>query len=104
MAEFSEEKLDQAIADIKATFADGFQWADIPKCVKSGMEFAELFKLSGPEKKELALRYLDRILKETDIPWFPDWLADPIIKAVAPALMDIIVDATKGLLGVNKSE
>lgn len=111
MADVTEAQIREAADTIKESLSDGFQWADIPVLVKGITTFAELFSLSGPEKKALALRVAKQVLDETDIPVLPDKLslpfvgevgADHLIMQALPGLIDLVVDATKGLVPLNQ--
>ena len=102
MAEYTEEAFEKALAEIKTAFDDGFQWHDIGAVVKMGMTAAEAFKLEGPEKKKVAIDLMEKLIDVTEIPWLPDTLIDPILKRLLPGFIDLIVDATKGKLDINK--
>jgi len=110
MAEVTEQHIAEAVGRIKAALSDGFQMDDIGVLLKEATEFAEVFSLTGPEKKELALRVAERVLDETDIPWLPDKLslpvlgevgADALIMRMLPSLIDTLVAATKGEVKIN---
>jgi hypothetical protein len=112
MAEVTEERIAEAVNNIKAAFADGFQWDDVSTVVGEVVKFAEVFDLSGPEKKALALRVAQRVLDETDIPILPDKLvvpflgdigADALLMKAIPSFIDLVVGAANGKLGINKS-
>jgi len=99
MAEVTEQHIADAVLHIKEAFADGFQLEDISTVLKEVTVFAEAFTLPGDEKKALALRVANRVIDETDTPWLPDALTDPLMKKLLPNLIDLIVDAAKGKLG-----
>lgn len=112
MAEIIEERITEAVANIKAALSDEFQFSDIATILGEITTFAEVFSLSGPEKKELALRVAQRVLDETDIPVLPDKLslpfvgevgADALIMKLLPGLIDKLVGASKGKLALNVS-
>ena len=74
-------------------------------------QLSELADLSGPEKRNLALRVIGEVLKKTDIPFLPDELnlpflgdvgADALIMKILPAIVDLVVDAAKGKLAINR--
>lgn len=99
MAEVTEQHITDAVARIKEAFADGFQFGDIAVVLKEVTVFAQAFQLPGDEKKALALRVANRVIDETDTPWLPDPLTDPLMKKLLPNLIDLVVDAAKGKLG-----
>jgi hypothetical protein len=104
VAEFNLEEAKAEASKIVELFADGFQWTDIFKVVPMVMETVEKVSgMSGEEKKASALTIINYVIDETDMPWIPDSLIDPLLKKAAPVLIELLVSATKGELGVNKS-
>ena len=100
------EEVSKVILDMVGKVADqledGLQISDLAFCVKSAVECAELLtNYSGPAKREVAIQFIKEVLRITDGPG-PDILIDPIIEAVAPAIIDLVVDAAKGKLKVNQ--
>ena len=102
MADVTEERIAAAVERIKGAFDDGFQLGDISTVLGEVTVFAEAFRLSGPEKKALALKVAERVIDETDTPWLPDALTDPLMKKLLPGLIDLVVDAAKGKLAINR--
>lgn len=95
------KELYDKVAEVAKTLDDGFQLHDIALVLRSAVECAEVFAdHSGPGKRELAIQFVKEVLRRTDGPG-PDMLVDPIIESVVPVLIDLVVDATKGLLEVN---
>ena len=92
------------VAEVVASLEDGFQLSDIALMLKTAVECAEAFSdHTGPGKRELAIQFCKEVLRKTDGPG-PDMLVDPIIEIVIPPLIDLLVDATNGLLEVNSGE
>ena len=90
------------VGEVADQLEDGLQISDLAFCVKSAVECAELLtNYSGPAKREVAIQFIKEVLRITDGPG-PDILIDPIIEAVAPAIIDLVVDAAKGKLKVNQ--
>jgi len=104
MAEFHEDRLEEAVKSLKEAFSDGFQFEDVATVVREATVFAGAFKIPSEEKRALALRLINRVVDETDIPWLPDTLIDPLIKRFAPKLIDLVVDAAKGRVAVSPAE
>ena len=97
------EALYKKVAEVVASLEDGFQLHDISLVLRAAVECAEVFSdHSGPGKRELAIQFVKEVLRKTDGPG-PDMLLDPIIESVVPPLIDLMVDATKGLLKVNSA-
>jgi hypothetical protein len=101
MAEVTAERIKEAVDNIKSAFADGFQLQDLSVVVKEVTVFSEAFSLTGEEKKALAMQVASQVIDETDTPWLPDALTDPLLKKLLPSLIDLVVDASKGKLGLN---
>lgn len=104
MAQITVEQIKKYAAEITATFADGFQWADMFKVVPMVMEIVERIEgASGEEKKATALEIINYVIDTTDLPWLPDNLVDPLLKKAAPLLIELVIDATQGKLAVNQT-
>lgn len=92
------------VEEIKQMFSDGFQWADLITSIRIIMESVELLSgLGGQEKHELAMEIVKKVVKETDTPYLPDGLTDPILIALAEPIMENLAKAAKGMFGINKS-
>lgn len=97
------ERVESATQRIALRLADGFQFGDLAAIIGEACELAEtLSDLDGPGKRAVAIRIIERIIDETDTPWLPDALIDPLLKKVVPELVDLIVNASKGALRVNQ--
>ena len=89
------------VDEVSARLEDGLQLSDLAYCLKAAIECSELMiDQTGPAKREIAIQFIKEVLRRTDGPG-PDILIDPIIEAVVPPLIDLVVDATKGKLEVN---
>lgn len=104
MAEWTEKQVLEGVATVKAALADGFQWEDVKTIIEVVTQFSELTKLTGPEKRALAIAVANKVIDETDTPWLPDPLVDPLMKRLLPSLIDLVVNASKGSLGLNKDK
>ncbi len=103
MAEVTHEWLQEQTAEIMEAFKDGFQWTDVFSVVPKAMEIVERMDgLTGDEKKEVAVKIVNHVIDETDTPWLPDALVDPIAKKAVPHVIDLVIDATKGRLAINR--
>lgn len=100
MSEITLEQIKAHVEDIKKIFADGFQLGDVALVVKEAMEIAQTYKssanLNGPARKELALKLINQVVDETDTPWLPDPLTDPLLKKLAPRMIDMLHEAASG--------
>jgi len=114
MAEFGEQWIRERVEEAKATLTDGkFTFEDVKVLIKLATEAAELTKLSGSEKKALALQVAETVLAETDIPVLPDKFTvpflgdiggDALIMRFLPGLIDLVVEAARGRLGLARDE
>lgn len=129
MAEFTEARLNECLAELREVFADGFQFSDLAMLVKVATEFVELSKLTGPEKRAAAVLLMERFIDGVDLDRVEEFVRrldlpgpeilednvwDPILlkyaipllkdtlKAHLPTLIDLIVSATKGKLKINE--
>ncbi|NVB39146.1 hypothetical protein G6O69_14980 [Pseudenhygromyxa sp. WMMC2535] len=104
MAQLSEAEIKAQAEKIMAQFDDGWQWTDLFVIVPTVMELVEdATQMNGAEKQAAVEGVCDYVIDNTDIPWLPDNLIDPILKEGVRKLIPVIVDATKGKFGVNKS-
>lgn len=101
MAQITVEEVKRYADQVVAEFADGFQWHDIFKVVPMVMEIVEKVQgASGEEKKATALEIINYVIDTTDAPG-PDAILDPILKKAAPFVVELIISASKGQIGVN---
>lgn len=103
MAQFTEQHFETAVTNLKSAFADGFQFEDLATVIKEGVVFAGAFRLTNAERRALAIRLINKLIDETDTPWLPDGLTDPLFKRVVPKLVDLVADAILGKLPQNAS-
>lgn len=128
------DRIEACIDRVAALLADGLQVDDAAVLIREAVECAEAIgeveKLNGTEKRALALDLVDRFVRiaepqvqafvdkladSTDGPG-PDWLVDPILKRtavpivaatlrhLAPSLVDLLVEASRGGLALNKRQ
>jgi len=101
VAAFTQEQIEQSAKDILVEFEDGFQFADIFKLVPKAMKIVEQVQgMSSEDKKTTAINLIDYVLDHVDVPG-PDFIVTPIIKAVAPYVIEVIIAASKGEFGIN---
>lgn len=74
---------------------------------RDGMEVAEAFQdMTGPEREEFVLEYVSTVIREApDLPG-PDVVTEFVllwvVRECGPALIRLVVDATRGALDVNR--
>ncbi len=89
---------------VAEALSDGFHLRDLAVVLREAVELAErIGDLSGTEKRDLAVSFAREVVKRTDGPG-PDLLLDPILEAIAPALIDLLVAASNGELFVNREK
>ena len=89
---------------VAEALSDGFHLRDLAVVLREAVELAErIGDLSGTEKRDLAVSFVREVVKRTDGPG-PDLLLDPILEAIAPALIDLLVTASSGELFVNREK
>ena len=90
MAEWTTDQIKMLAQEALALFEDGFQFSDIAEIVPLVMKVArDVADTTGPEKKALAIKLGEYIIDETDSPWVPDPVTDPILKALLPKLIQM---------------
>jgi len=86
---------------VAEALSDGFNLRDLALVLQESVELAEqISELTSAGKRELAISFVKEVVRRTDGPG-PDLLLDPILEAIAPALIDLIISASKGQLYVN---
>jgi hypothetical protein len=104
MAKFTVAQIEEHAKKAMEAFEDGFQWSDVFTLVPEVMEIVEDVKeMSGAEKEESALAIIDYVIDNTDTPWIPDNLTDPLLKKGARFMIPMIIKASKGELKLNVS-
>lgn len=103
---------EQTVAAVKKVvecFSDGFEFSDIVKSIRTTVEIAEtITDLDGAQKKQFVIDVIRQGYKEVNpnIPWVPEpfetWVEDYVLKHLVPAVIELIVDATKGKVKVNQ--
>jgi hypothetical protein len=73
--------------------------------VKCAMELAELRDLEGPEQKQLVIHTIRKLVRESNLSSENEMVClDFIDSGTLSQTIDIIIDATKGRLNINKPE
>lgn len=102
MAKFTAEQIKQHADKLMEAFADGFQWSDVFNLVPEAMEIVQAAgSMTGAEKEESALAIIDYVIDNTDTPWVPDSLTDPILKQGARYMIPKLIEAAKGKLAID---
>lgn len=98
----------QAVEKVVKCFSDGFQFSDILTAVRVAVEIAEtVTTLDGPGKKAFVVEVIEKAYREVDpdIPWVPNlienYIEDYVLKNLVPAVIELIINATKGKINVN---
>jgi hypothetical protein len=86
----TEDKITKDAESIKAIFADGIQWRDIPEFIVHVNKLLD--GTSADQKRALGMRIIDRVIDLTDTPYLPDPLTDPLFKVLAHSLMNFTFD------------
>lgn len=73
---------------------DGFQWTDLFAMLPKIIEVAKTAKeMDEQGQKDTAVAIIEHIIDETDTPWVPDSITDPIIKKAAPYIVGLAFSA-----------
>lgn len=102
MAKFTAAQIEEHAKNIMEKFEDGFQWADVFTIIPEAMEIVqEVGDMTGTEKEESALAVIDYVIDNTDTPWLPDGLTDPLLKKGARLMIPMLIKAAKGELKID---
>lgn len=84
--------------------ADGeFKWTDIFQVVPLIMQIVEKVEgLTGAEKLDTFTQIGTYVIEETDTPWVPDSVTDPLMIAALPHLAELLCKVAKGEFEINK--
>jgi len=105
MGKFTAAQIQEHAEKAMEAFEDGFQWSDLFGLVPTIMEIVgEVKGMKNEEKRESAEAILDYVIDETDIPWLPDSMVDPILKKGVRMLIPILFDASEGKFAFKASE
>ena len=103
MAKFTAAQIEEHAKKVLESFEDGWQWTDLFEIVPAVMEIVEdVGEMTGEEKKESAEAILDYVIDETDIPWLPDSLVDPILKKGVRYIIPMLIKASKQGFKINR--
>lgn len=73
-------------------FSDGFQWQDIPGMMKIAQGFLSPFpSMTLEEKRSAVVQILNDFMDLTDTPCLPDQYSDPVVKAMIPCFVALVV-------------
>jgi hypothetical protein len=102
MAEFTAAQVQEHAEKAMEAFEDGFQWSDVFTLVPQVMEIVEAVgDMKGPEKEEAALMIIDYVIDNTNTPWIPDNLTDPLLKKGARFMIPMLIKAAKGKFEID---
>ena len=103
MGKFTAAQIKDHADAILKEFEDGFQWADVFSIVPKAMEIVEsVQEMTGEEKQESAEAIIDYVIDNTDTPWLPDSLTDPLLKKGTRYMIPMLIRASKGEFSFNK--
>ncbi|MBS0605158.1 MAG: hypothetical protein JSS60_09025 [Verrucomicrobia bacterium] len=91
---FTDREIMAYAESVKALFADGLQWGDIPEVIAQTMMLIE-----GPldsYRRELAMAIVDKVIDISDTPILPDYFTDPLFKALSSSLLNFVFDLSEG--------
>ena len=96
-----ESLVDSRVRNLVEFYKDGFQLSDIkPTVVEVVAAVSDIPWGSGEEarseRRRLAIGILRKVIRETDTPWLPDSVFDPIMEALVPLLVDRCMQQAQG--------
>jgi len=104
MAQFTVAQIQQHAEKVMEALKDGFQITDLFTIIPQVMEIVEQVQgMTGAEKHATVKAILDYVIDNTDCPWIPDALVDPLLKKAVDHIIPMIVKASKGDFDLNKN-
>ncbi len=73
-------------AELLESFKDGFQFEDIVTVAEVTLDHTAGEGIEEPE--EFCVDAISYVIDNTDTPWLPDSLSDPLMKAFVPRLVE----------------
>lgn len=105
MGKFTAAQIKEHAEKAMSQFEDGFQWTDLIGLVPEVMQIVGAVQgMTNEEKHESAKGVLDYVIDETDIPWLPDSLVDPILKKAVDFLIPVLFKAANGAYTFRSGE
>ena len=102
MGKFTAAQIQEQAEKIMEAFEDGFQWSDVFEIIPNAMEIVQAAgDMNGAEKQESALAIIDYVVDNTNTPWLPDNLTDPLLKKGARFMIPMLIKAAKGELKID---
>jgi len=97
MAKFTVAQVEEHAKKIMVKFEDGWQWSDLFEIIPEIMEIVgAVSDMSNEEKHESAVAVADYVIDNTDTPWLPDSLTDPILKKAVRYMIPVVYKAAQG--------
>ena len=91
MSEQQDLTLAESLKKLRELGADGFQWADLPKGAKLLMdEVHDLTTANAEKAQQDIVAALCTFIDETDTPWLPDTVTDPVMKMLIPGIVEAL--------------
>lgn len=83
--------------ELKSVFDDGFQWSDLSTIARLSIEFMHQFiEMNEKERRDGVVSVIEHLIDITDTPYLPDFITDPIMKALVPPFVDLMISVTEG--------
>lgn len=103
MAEFTREQIEKEAGDILLAIGPKLELSDLTVVAPKVMELVETVSdMTNTEKHQTALNLLKYVLENTDTPWLPDGLSDPLfLKLADKVLIPLIAKASNGDFAIN---
>lgn len=105
MTAFNAEQINEYAQKVVDGVGPTLELEDLRVVVPTIMEIVEQTKaMTKEEKHESALNMLRYVLGNTDTPWLPDGVTDPLfLKLADMVLIPVIAEAAKGKWAINAS-
>jgi hypothetical protein len=104
MAEFTAEQIEKEAGDLLIAIGPKLQLADLVVVAPKIMELVETVSgMTNQDKHQTVMNLLKYVLENTDTPWAPDTVTDPLfLKLADVVLIPLIAKAAKGEFAINE--
>jgi len=87
----TQEMIKNFAQELQQTYSDGWQWSDLSSYTQSAINFVCSFTaLSSQQKQAAVVDIINFAIDVIDIPYVPDDLVDPTLKAMVPPLVSML--------------
>ena len=105
MSEYTQAQIEEEAGKILLEIGPKLELSDLVVIAPKVMELVEaVSEMTNTDRHKTALNLLEYVLDNTDTPWLPDGVSDPLfLKLADKVLIPLIAKASKGEFKINES-